>query len=173
MGSLVTLSAAPCGIEHIGRRSQFGLANMNAAIKRGTVRSFALACVLCTVGCSTVTLNPYGYPYNDKNMMAPGPLPGCLAQGGIDTPPQLIFGTMPLYPFNQQWRGGKGGKAGIQLSVSELGKVVVLKSESAENRYFADHAAIAMRDWRVQPANRNGVPVAATCEFSFNYKIEK
>lgn len=121
--------------------------------------------------CASVELDPFSRPYDDKNLMAPGPIKSCsIGSDTAFTAPELEFGTKPLYPIGGLM-DGKMGSARVTFAVAENGKLTVLEYESADSKWFANHAAIAMRDWRVKPATKNGVPVAVRCRLSFQYVL--
>lgn len=93
---------------------------------------------------------------------------GCKAAGGMTEPPYLEFGSKPLYPI-EALGSGKAGCANIQLTVGTDGKIHVTSWKSCDSKWFANHAAIATRDWQVRPATFKGTPVTAQCALSFKY----
>ena len=56
----------------------------------------------------------------------------------------------------------------ITFEVSSEG-ALRLVSREAENHWFAAHAAIAMRDWKVTPAEQQGKPVTVMCRLAFDF----
>lgn len=93
-------------------------------------------------------------------------LKGCSPRP-INKFPRLLFGTRPLYPVGENLVG-RTGSAILRFEVSAEGVVKPIGAE-AENKWFADHAVIAMRDWKASPAERNGTPVPVVCRLLFDY----
>ncbi len=135
-------------------------------------RLLIAAVVLISSACANVTLDPYNRPYHEDTLMKPGPIGGCTCDEGFDQPPYLKFGTRPLYPISHLLGGGEG-RASVAISISKEGKLMVISSESAESRWFAEHVVIAMRDWQVVPAMKATKPVATTCHLQFTYKLTR
>jgi hypothetical protein len=120
------------------------------------------------VGCAAVQLDPFGRPYDPANLMPPGPLKSCKAEQPMDTPPRLDFGSRPIYPVHADLLG-RDGSARVGFRVLEGGSVVVDSYTSEQSQWFANHAAIAMRDWKVSPAVSKGKPVAVRCNIAFAF----
>ena len=135
------------------------------------VVSLIATSVSLMAGCTSSRLNPYGLPYDGKNVMPPGPLTGCWVPEGVDTRPTLKFGTKPLYPIGQLMKGAPGA-AEIRFSVAESGQVSVQNYETRDAVSFANHGAIALRDWEVLPATKNGKTIAVNCSISFSFVVK-
>jgi hypothetical protein len=120
--------------------------------------------------CSTerLPLDPFGRPYDPANAMAPEVVRSCL-RGSFDVPPELLSGTRPYYPVGELLLA-KAGKAMVDYEVLTDGSARFLRG-TAENAWFTTHAAIALRDWRFRPAQKDGVPVPTVCRTEFVFRI--
>jgi TonB family protein len=87
-----------------------------------------------------------------------------------DVPPKLLSGRTPIYPITRLMRH-QGGDAIIDFTVDEHGIPKDFRVVKADYPYFATHAIIAMRDWRYQPAIKNGKPVSARLRIPFHYTM--
>jgi hypothetical protein len=94
----------------------------------------------------------------------------CL-RGSFDVPPELLSGTRPRFPVGELLLA-KSGKAMVDYEVLTDGSARFLRG-TAENAWFTTHAAIALRDWRFRPAQKDGVPVATVCRTEFVFRIDK
>ena len=134
-----------------------------------------LSCLLLpviTVACSTAPLDPFGRPYDEANLMKPQPMSNCRAASGMDEPPFLKFGSQPVYPVHSHILA-RDGLAKVVFRVGKDGTLSVEEYTTPDTVWFANHAAIAMRDWKVTPAMRAGVPVEAQCVIEFQYTIRR
>ena len=85
-----------------------------------------------------------------------------------DVPPKLLSGRTPIYPITQL-REHRSGKALIEFTIDQQGIPRDFSILKTDYRYFATHAIIAVREWRFQPAMKNGRPVAARIRIPFYY----
>ena len=122
--------------------------------------------------CSSLPLDPFGRPYDEKNLLPKGPLRSCNAKSPIDVLPNLEFGSRPLYPIHSHILG-RDGTARVTFRVGTDGTVTVDEYTTPDTVWFANHAAIAMRDWKVTPATSGGAPIEARCSLVFRYRIER
>jgi hypothetical protein len=124
--------------------------------------------LVAVVGCATpvVPLDPFDRPYGSENALPSMDLVRCTPKN-VDTPARLLSGTRPLYPLGENL-SGRSGKADLEFEVASSGSVRVV-NRKAQNNWFAIHAEIAMRDWKVQPAQRAGQAVPVVCKLSFNF----
>jgi TonB family protein len=116
-------------------------------------------------GCAQPPLDPFGRPYNGEYAMAPQPLE---CDPPFDTPPELIRGNRPLYPADEG-RHHATSDVTVKFEIDAAGKIRLISVENAQSKYFASHATIAMRDWKIAPARKDGLPVAVQCELMFQY----
>jgi periplasmic protein TonB len=86
-----------------------------------------------------------------------------------DVPPKLLSGLTPKYPPSRL-NSGEGGTAIVEFTVDEHGIPRDFSVVRTDYLYFASHAIIAMRDWRFQPAMKNGKPIAARLRIPFHYR---
>jgi TonB family protein len=86
-----------------------------------------------------------------------------------DVPPKLLSGRTPMYPITQL-RQHRSGDALIAFTIDEQGIPRDFRVLKSDYPYFATHAVVAMREWRFQPATKNGRPVAARIRIPFHYR---
>jgi protein TonB len=78
------------------------------------------------------------------------------------TPPDLNGNVLPRYP-EQARRLGWQGRVLLRIWINEQGSVTLVKVEESSGYLLLDAAAAtSVRTWRVQPAQRNGQPVAGS-----------
>ena len=75
-----------------------------------------------------------------------------------DTPPTLITGKALLCPISQA-RSGSSGYAIVSFTVGVDGKSHDIQILKASYPYFGSHTVLAVRDWKFEPARKNGKPV--------------
>ena len=85
-----------------------------------------------------------------------------------DIPPKLLSGRAPIYPI-KQLQAGNSGSALIEFTIDEQGIPRDFRIVKTDYRYFATHAIVAMREWRFQPAIKNGKAVAVRARMPFSY----
>jgi hypothetical protein len=129
-----------------------------------------LSALLSACSMDRLPLDPFGRPYDPANAMAPVVVRSCL-RGSFDVPPELLSGTRPRFPVGELLLA-KSGKAMVDYEVLTDGSARFLRG-TAENAWFTTHAAIALRDWRFRPAQKDGVPVATVCRTEFVFRIDK
>lgn len=134
-----------------------------------------LPCVIFTAsaaalmqGCAIVELDPFGRAYAGENLLPAG-MEIC-ASADVDTPVKLVRGNHPAYPVNSVLNF-KAGTVKLGFRVDEAGKITVLSAESEQSKYFATHAKIAISDWKVTPAMKNGVAVPIECEYTYDFGL--
>lgn len=119
-------------------------------------RIFAiLACMAMLAGCagSTPERQTAGRPLAPNSLQFP-PNPAW------DVPPRLVSGDAAIYPISKLLNR-KEGYAIVEFLIDVDGatkNIVVIESS---DKVFGDHALIAIRDWKFEPAQKNGeaVPV--------------
>jgi hypothetical protein len=99
------------------------------------------------------------------------PLPGC-EPVNVDTPPMIRQGKRPLYPAGQL-EDHKVGSGTASFNVTETGAITNLKTTYKGSKYFASHLVVAMQSWVIEPARKDGHPVASACVFTMNYGIDE
>jgi TonB family protein len=117
-------------------------------------------------GCAVPPLDPFGRPYNGEDAVPPQPLECDSAQ--VDTQPELVRGNRPLYPADED-RHHATSEVTIRFEIDAAGQVRLISVENAKSKYFASHAVIAMRDWKIVPARKDGVAVPVQCSIMFDY----
>jgi TonB family protein len=75
-----------------------------------------------------------------------------------DTPPKLISGNYPVYPVSHA-RAGSSGFADVTFTVGRDGKTYDIQVLRTSYSYFGSHTVLAVRDWKFEPARKNGKPV--------------
>lgn len=122
--------------------------------------------ILSIASCSTAPLkgDKAGKPLKSRTIS------GCLPKT-LDQQPQLISGKAPIYPISMLLNR-KSGSATIHYDILPDGSIANVKAHSEDYKYFASHAAHAMKTWAVKPGAINGVPTTAYCKFVMNFKIK-
>jgi TonB family protein len=129
--------------------------------------------LLTTAICALATCQPLAAQERGTRPHEPVASVGKSAppSSAYDVPPKLLSGRTPIYPITRLQRG-EGGDAIIDFTVDAQGIPRDFRVVKADYPYFASHAIIAMRDWRYQPAMKNGKPVAARLRIPFHYRFE-
>jgi len=86
-------------------------------------------------------------------------------------PPKLISGVRPLYPVGRRLSGLEGS-ATLKFTVLSDGRIDNIQAESPESRWFCDHAVIALRAWKLEPALKGNAPVMTSCKVRFSYELK-
>jgi hypothetical protein len=95
----------------------------------------------------------------------------CQAPAGFDTPPRLLSGTKPLYPISEVLKGNSG-VVEFDVRIETDGSARIVKREHADS-FFESHSAIALRDWKFEPASAGGVAVPVVCHLRFIYSTQR
>ena len=91
----------------------------------------------------------------------------------VDTPPQPIVQTQPLYPMTAKSKGIEGVVM-LLFTVQVDGTVESVEVSSAKPEYIFDEAAKnAVRRWRFKPGIKNGDPVATRVSVPLRFELEK
>lgn len=135
--------------------------------------AFGIAFVLLP-SVAFAQVDPFGRPYSGERTIAPG-TPIC-GSTDVDKPVKMIRGNRPGYPLESNLQG-LSGTAILQVEIDASGKVKVLsaeikESESKEAKWFANHAVVAVNDWKLEPATKDGVPVPIICKMKFKFESE-
>ena len=85
------------------------------------------------------------------------------------TPPRRISGRAPIYPISKLLKGA-GGEALIAFTVDVDGTTKDFVVISATYPYFGSHAIVAVKDWRFEPATKDGHPVAVRVTQLFQFR---
>lgn len=136
------------------------------------IRSFdryapCLLAVLLLAGCAG-TREP---TQRADRAMAPGSVVGP-ASVQWDTPARLLSGKSPAYPIGQ-FVTGKGGYAEVAFTVAPDGTTRDIKVVDADQPAFGNHLALAVKDWRFEPARKDGQPVASPLSFGLCFEITR
>ena len=75
-----------------------------------------------------------------------------------DVPPRLLRGNAPVYPITQAWNANPG-EALVAFTVGTDGATHDVRVVRTTYPYFGSHTVIAVRDWKFEPARKNGRPV--------------
>jgi TonB family protein len=86
-----------------------------------------------------------------------------------DVPPKFISGPAPTYPPSRL-RQRESGYADIVFTIDESGHTLDFRVVKTSYLYFANHAILAMQDWRFQPATKNGHSVPCCLRVPFAYR---
>lgn len=133
----------------------------------------AARCVLCIL---TVTLvaacgGTREATQRSDRSMAPGSLVAPQSEQW-DTPASLLSGKTPAYPISL-FVTGKTGYAEVTFTVAQDGSTRDIKVIEADQPAFGDHLAIAVRNWRFEPARKNGLAIASSLNYGLCFEIER
>jgi hypothetical protein len=134
---------------------------------RIVVSCAAAVCAILLSACAGVELDPFGRPYADgSEFNYPAGREFCNSPN-VDVQAYFLRGNDPLPPVENAFVA-RNAVAKVKYHVDTAGKVKVLKVDSVD-KAFADHAIIAVNDWKFKPAMRGGVPVDAECTVVLGY----
>lgn len=122
--------------------------------------------IAALTACADVQFDPFGRPYDPKNAMAPRKFK---CEPVADTSPELVSGTRPMYPVKQALKG-RIADVSVQFRSNVDGTVTPQLPDDGPSS-FSKHAALAMSDWVVTPARKNGIAVSSVCTMKFQYSI--
>ncbi len=117
----------------------------------------------CLAGCATPPLGESRANTAVDPAYMVGP-----AHPDWDTPPKLIHGKAPVYPVSRLV-AGQDGRTIIAYTIGSDGKPGDFEVVETDDKVFADHAIIAVRTWRYQPATKGGAAISARVEHPFVY----
>jgi TonB family protein len=93
--------------------------------------------------------------------------------GELDTPPQPVSKSQPIYP-NRLLSKGVGGRVVVEVGVDPTGKVTAAKIRTGSGNRELDEAALkAVRKWRFRPAVKNGKKARATVLVPFDFEVKR
>ena len=86
----------------------------------------------------------------------------------FDTPPVLVEGARP-----DLWRYAKESTAAkVHFVVTPNGTADQIGAETTGDWHMAGFAALAVKDWKFEPARKDGVPVPARCSVTMRYEMK-
>ncbi len=106
-----------------------------------------------------------------KFAMAGGDDP--FGSGDLDSPPQPVTKSQPVYP-SKLLSKGIGGKVVVAVTVAADGKVAGAKVRDSSGNRDLDAAALkAVRKWKFRPAVSGGRKIQATALVPFNFEVKR
>ena len=87
-----------------------------------------------------------------------------------DTPPKLVSGNYPVYPISHL-RFNKSGVAVVAFTVGQDGRTYDIQVLEASYPYFGSHTVLAVRNWKFEPARKNGQPVVARTKLIMPFRV--
>lgn len=90
-------------------------------------------------------------------------------EGQWDSPPKLVSGYNAIYPASLLMSGIQGD-AVLKFTIGTDGATKDFAIEYATDARFANHAILALKDWKFQPAVKNGMPVEARATRTFTFR---
>lgn len=126
----------------------------------------AAAALFCALGAEArePTIKP-GAPYpNSALHWAPS--------RQYDVPPRLLRGNAPVYPITQAWNANPG-EALVAFTVGIDGATHDVRVVRTTYPYFGSHTVIAVRDWKFEPARKNGRPVPVAIQLLMAFGSRK
>lgn len=88
---------------------------------------------------------------------------------GYDTPPKFSDGYAPFYPPDEAKRN-QLGYALLEFNVLADGTTSNIRGIEATSYACVKSAALAVRQWRFQPARKHGTPVAVRVRLPFSFQ---
>ena len=85
-------------------------------------------------------------------------------------PPVLKKTVRPEYPFDLR-RSGQQGGAVVTFLVDEEGRPEQVQCSEATDKAFAKAAVACVKQWRYQPAQRDGQPVRVRLEQTITFSL--
>jgi TonB family protein len=87
--------------------------------------------------------------------------------------PMKILQTDPAtFPREVTALGLTTGEAHVSIQIDEAGKLTDLLVTGYSHPKFAEHAVIALKRWKYEPAMLNGKPHSATVDLAFNFETK-
>jgi TonB family protein len=86
-----------------------------------------------------------------------------------DTPPKFSDGYAPFYPENEA-KKNRLGYALLEFNVLTDGTTRDIRGIRATSYAFVNEAISAVREWRFEPARKNGNPVAVRVRLPFSFR---
>ncbi len=121
---------------------------------------------LTPYGAAGVTLDPWRY----REPAAAGAMPTLEARDPAITPPRKKRGEVPAYPTAKRFACVRGPIV-VGTTIDEEGRLGSPRLLSAVDPVLGLSALDAIRDWRFEPARRDGKPVAVGYIVTVNYKL--
>ena len=87
-----------------------------------------------------------------------------------ETPPIFVSGKTPVYPVSQI-QSRMGGSAVVVYTIGTDGRPRDFSVQSTSDERYANHAIIALEDWRFKPARKDGTSVDARVRQVFTYQV--
>jgi TonB family protein len=88
---------------------------------------------------------------------------------GYNTPPKFANGYAPFYPGDEA-KTNKVGYALLEFNVLTDGTTRDIRCIRTTSYAFAKEAMSAVREWRFNPARKNGNPVAVRVRLPFSFQ---
>jgi hypothetical protein len=119
--------------------------------------------------CATdpVQKDPFGRFYDERTQIRESVLRDC-TPSDIDTPPKVVRAIKPTHPVGEYYLE-KRALVTTTFVVKPDGTTEVPAPKEGAGKWFLEHARIAISDWRLEPATRDGKPLAVTCKYTFVY----
>ncbi len=93
--------------------------------------------------------------------------------GDLDSPPQPVAKSQPIYP-SKLLSKGIGGRVVVEVVVDATGKIASAKVRNSSGNRDLDEAALkAVRKWRFRPAVQGGKKARATALVPFDFEVKR
>ena len=83
-----------------------------------------------------------------------------------DSPPKLLSGNNPIYPVSLLVAGIRG-HCEVAFTIGTDGRATDFYIVSATDIGFINHTLLALKEWKFQPAMRDGVAIEARVKRKF------
>ncbi len=90
--------------------------------------------------------------------------------GNYDTPPRVLSGKAPLYP-PEKALNGEPGKVSAEFVIGTDGLVHDISVLYASDPEFGLSFTLALRQLKIKPAEKAGVPVPVRTKFNYYYCV--
>lgn len=93
---------------------------------------------------------------------------GC-ANNACDTPPQLVTGAAPRYPYPAGMQA-QPASVRVQFVVNTDGSVGDVKTLTSTSKDMATEVERAVKRWNYRPATKGGQPIKVILQQQFDFK---
>lgn len=90
--------------------------------------------------------------------------------GALDVEPVPIFRPQPAFPYDMR-RKGVTGTATVEFIIGRRGQVAAARAVEADAPEFAQAAVNAVRRWRFEPAEKDGVAVSTRMRTTLSFGL--
>lgn len=104
--------------------------------------------------------------------LGPAVVTGQTETKGIQ-PIRIVQTVEPQFPLSPSTMTTSRGEASVMINVDATGKLVDWLVISYTHQAFADEAVHALKEWRFEPARRDGEPIATRSTVTFSFQADR